>query len=174
MYLISIYFDEATERTIRSYMKQIAKRTGNQAMLDGNVPPHITISAFQTDSEDLAREIFEGVVAKTYAGNLQWVSVGAFLTHVIYISTVLNEYLQELSEKIYKESAGRDNVMLCGNYQPYAWMPHATLAKHLTREQMISTFEVLQNQFAPFNSRVIKIGLAKTNPYTDLEIRELK
>ena len=49
MYLISLYFDEKTENRISGYMKQIAKYTGNTAMLDGNVPPHITIAAFHAE-----------------------------------------------------------------------------------------------------------------------------
>ena len=51
MYLISLYFDEKTENRISGYMKQIAKYAGNTAMLDGNVPPHITIAAFHAESE---------------------------------------------------------------------------------------------------------------------------
>ena len=58
MYLISIYFDEVTEKRIRSYMRQIGKATGNVLMLDGNVPPHITIAGFHAESENTAREIF--------------------------------------------------------------------------------------------------------------------
>lgn len=174
MYLISLYFDEMTDNRIRNYMKQIAKRTGNRAMLEGNVPPHVTVSAFQTESEALAIEIFERVAGKLTAGNLQWVSVGTFLPQVIYILPVLNEYLQNLTEIIYKEITHTENVLLRGNYQPYAWVPHATLAKHLTKEQMGAAFEVMQNQFGPFESMAVKIGLAKTNPYTDLAVFELK
>ena len=174
MYLISIYFDETTEKVIRSYMKQIAKYTGNHAMLDGNVPPHITISAFQTDSEAQARKVFERITGNVSAGELQWVSVGTFLPKVIYLAPVLNEYLQQLSEITYIEVMKEEGVSLTGNYRPFAWMPHATLAKQLTREQMKNAFEVMQNQFGPFKSHVTKIGLAKTNPYTDLEIFEIK
>lgn len=174
MYLISLYFDEMTDNRLRSYMKQIAKHTGNTAMLDGNVPPHVTVSAFQTESEERAIEIFERVTGNLTAGNLQWVSVGTFLPHVIYISPVLNEYLQNLTETIYKEISHTQNVALRGNYQPYAWVPHATLAKHLAKEQMRAAFEVMQNQFGPFKSKVVKVGLAKTNPYTDLVVLELK
>ena len=61
MYLISIYFDEKTDARIRSFMKQIAKRTGNSVMLDGNVPPHMTISAFHSYKEETAVEIFRNI-----------------------------------------------------------------------------------------------------------------
>ena len=174
MYLISIYFDEKTDKRIRSYMSQIAKHTGNTVMIQGEIPPHLTISAFAADSEGTAREIFRKVSRNVTAGNLQWVAVGAFLPRVIYLSPVLNEYLQNISEIIYKEVVSSENVTLKGNYRPYGWVPHATLAKHLTKDQMKIAFEILQNQFGPFDGSVVKIGLARTNPYKDIEILELK
>lgn len=173
MYLISIYFDEKTEHKIRSYMKQIAKRTGNTYMLDGNVPPHITISAFQSNSEAQAREIFEKTTKNISAGDLQWVSVGMFFPNVIYLAPVLNEYLHNLSVITYKEAI-REKVSVKHCYQPFSWLPHATLAKQLSKEQLKAAFEIMQNQFGAFGGRVKKIGLAKTNPYKDLIIFELK
>ena len=46
--------------------------------------------------------------------------------------------------------------------------------KHLTAEQLTAALSVMQNNFTPFEGRVTKIGLAKTNPYTDLDILDLK
>lgn len=174
MYLISIYFDETTDNRIRSYMKQIAKYTGNTLMLDGNIPPHITIAEFQTDSEKKAKGIFERIIKQAAGGSLQWVSVGMFLPHVIYLSPILNEYLCQLSEITYKEMILEENVTLSPYYRPFRWLPHATLSKKLTKEQMRIAFEVMQNQFGPFESGVSKIGLSKTNPYTDLAIFKLE
>ncbi len=174
MYLISIYFDEATETKMRGYMKQIAKRTGNFAMIDGNVPPHITISAFGAESEEDAKEVFEQAASKISKGKLQWVSVAAFFPQVIYLLPVLNAYLHQISEITYKEVTQLENIKLKGHYEPFAWIPHGTLAKHLTAEQMKCAFGVMQEQFAPFESNIVKIGLAHTNPYENIMIKELK
>ena len=57
MYTITIYFDEKTNRTIQNYINQIAKVTGNMYMLDNNVPPHITLSAFDTKNEMAVAEV---------------------------------------------------------------------------------------------------------------------
>ena len=54
MYLISLYFDDVINERIQSYMNQIAKRTGNEVMLADKVPPHITLSAFETTQESEA------------------------------------------------------------------------------------------------------------------------
>ena len=52
MYLISLYFDEGTNKKIQLYMEQIAQRTGNMAMINGKVPPHITLPAFEMAEEE--------------------------------------------------------------------------------------------------------------------------
>lgn len=174
MYLVSVYFDEAAERRIKDYIKQIAKHTENTSMLDGNVPPHITIAAFWASSEECAREIFRKASAEVKAGGVQWVSVGSFLRGAVYISPVLNEYLHQLSVIYNKEIRNWEGVQSDKRCQPFCWLPHTTVAKHLTSEQLQCAFHVLQNQFGPFEGTVTKIGLAKTNPYKDLEVLELK
>lgn len=174
MYLISVYFDENTEKKMRGYMNRIANQSGNFAMIEGNVPPHMTISAFAGVSEKEAKDIFERIAGKINGGKLYWAAVAAFFPRVIYLSPVLNEYLHQISEITYKEVTRSEDVKLKGHYEPFAWMPHGTLAKQLTEGQMRTAFEVMQKQFAPFESKVVKIGLARTNPYEDLVVRELK
>ena len=173
MYLISVYFDETTEKRINGYMKQIEKATGNTLMTQGNIPPHITVAAFQTESEDDAREIFLRKKEELESGKIQWVSVGSFLPGVIYITPVLNEYLHHLVETYYKEITGREGVKIDHRYMPFSWLPHSTLAKHLSKEQLTIAFEVMQKQFTPLEGKVTKIGLSKTKPYEDLEIIDL-
>ena len=174
MYLISIYFDEETNCKIRNYIKQIAKHTKNTMMLDGDVPPHITIGAFRVESEEVAVEIFRDITGQISAGKIHWVTVGSFLPNVIYISPILNEYLQQLSDINKRVLDKANGVWIDKRYTTYSWYPHTTLGKRLTKEQLVTAFEVLQNQFAPFEGQVIKIGLATTNPYCDVEIYELK
>ena len=174
MYLISVYFDEKTDQCIRMYMKLIAKHTGNAKMLEGNVPPHITIAAFGASSEEEAKDIFLNVSQNISSGTVQWVSIGTFFPGVIYAAPVLNEYLQGLSEIYSNELMKRENLTIEKRYQPFCWFPHTTLGKHLNKEQLISAFSIMQNHFGPFSGKVTKIGLAKTNPYTNLEVINLK
>ena len=48
------------------------------------------------------------------------------------------------------------------------WVPHAPIGKKLSKEEMLAAFQVLQEQFGVFSSRVVRIGFAKTNPYEEL------
>lgn len=174
MYLVSIYFDEKTNRTIQNYINQVAKKTGNTFMIEGKVPPHITISAFETKREEVVIEKLELAVKKMNQGSVQWVSIGAFLPYVLYLSPVLNEYLYGLSEKVFKSMDGTDETKISLYYRPFQWVPHTTIGKKLTKEEMLTGFEVLQKSFAMFQGKVTKIGLAKTNPYQEIKDWELE
>ena len=73
MYLISIYFDEETNKRIQRYINLVAEKTGNTFMTAGHVPPHITVSAFEAREEENVKEIFyfvEGKVDMVFCGNI--------------------------------------------------------------------------------------------------------
>lgn len=174
MYLISLYFDAVTEGRIKSYIKEIAKKTGNDAMLSGNIPPHITVSAFHSYKEETALSIFRNITKEINAGTVYPVSVGAFLPRVLFVEPVLNAYLQNVITDIYKEVTKWEGVVPDERYCPFGWMPHITIGKNLTEDQMQKAFCAMQTSFAPFKGTVIRVGLAKTNPYTNIETFVLK
>lgn len=174
MYLVSIYFDEKTNERINQLIRKTAEKSGNTFMLDGNVPPHITISAFETKKEKEVIERLKACAAQLFQGKLQWVSVGTFLPHVLYITPVLNEYLHNTEVDIFEALNVLEDTIIRNCYQPFQWLPHTTIGKTLTKEQLQTAFAELQEQFTVFEGNVTGIGLAKTNPYTELAWFELK
>lgn len=174
MYLVSIYFDEQTNRKIQRYVNHVAEKTGNTFMLDCNVPPHITVSAFESQSEEVAISKLENVAQSLQRGTLQWVSVGQFFPYVLYIAPVLNEYLHDMSQKIFKGLENMEDILISPHYQPFSWFPHSTIGKKLTKEEMQVALRVMQESFGVFEGEVVKIGLAKPNPHRDIISWELK
>lgn len=174
MYLITAYFDNKTTDKIQQYINQIAKKTGNTFMLDGNVPPHITLSAFDSDKEGQLTVLLERESRRLQQGMLQWASIGTFFPYVIYLAPVLNEYLHNLSATIYESLLQMDGISIRPYYQPFQWIPHTTVGKKLSSEEMRTAFHVLQHQFGMFSGQVTHIGLAKTNPYENLAVFELR
>lgn len=168
MYLISAYFDKETNNRIQQYMNQVAKRTGNNSMLEGKVPPHITISSFEIKDVSQVISLLEQNIAELQQGLIRWTSVGVFLPYVIYLSPVLNTYLHGLSKAITDTLEQAEGIRLSPYYQPFSWMPHTTIGKQLSKSEMQIAFQVLQHQFGPFEGRITKLGLAKTNPYEDI------
>lgn len=174
MYLISIYFDEKTNYKIAQLIRKVAEKSGNTFMTDGKVLPHITISAFETKQEKEVIAKLEVYAAGAGQGELQWVSVGTFLPHVIYAAPVLNQYLHAMAEDIFNFLNETEDTVISKYYRPFQWIPHTTIAKTLSKDEMKTAFEAMQEQFIVFKGTVTKIGLAKTNPYEELALFTFK
>ena len=174
MYLISIYFDENTEKRIQNFIKSVASATGNTFMLDHHVPPHITVAAVETKREELLLEHVEEIVERLTKDEIQFVSVGTFSSQVIFVQPVLNQYLQKLVETFTQEVGQIEETICSPYYQPFHWLPHCTIGKQLSKEQMLQAFEVMQKQFVPIKGKVVRIGVAKTNPHRDIKVWELE
>ena len=173
MYLISIYFDEKTDKKIRYLMEQIAKNTKNNTLLEDHVPPHITLLAFETNNEEEAVLTLKKCAEKLSQIDIQWVSVSTFLPYVIYLAPLLDENLFHMSKTVFDTFSKMSNISINKYYKPFQWMPHTTVGRKLNPKEMQIAFETLQKQFGVFSGTVKKIGLAKTNPHRDIIVLDL-
>ena len=173
MYLISLYFDDKTNRILQRYIGQIAEKTGNMFMTENHVPPHMTVSAIEARNVDVLRPVFESLKGKMKSGSVQFVSVGQLLPYVFYTTPVLNSYLLDVSQQVYETMKDIDETTISKYYKPLSWLPHVTLGKTLSKEQMQLAFQVMQESFIPFEGSVTEIGLAKVNPHEDVVRFEL-
>lgn len=174
MYLISLYFDEKTNRLLQRYIDKIAQQTGNTFMIDYQVPPHMTVSAVEARSAEQLRPAFEDLCGRLSQGKIRFVSIGQLLPYVMYVTPVLNEYLQELSRSVYDAIGDLLETRVSNYYRPFSWLPHVTMGKTLSKEQMAVAFGVLQEVFVPFDALVTEVGLAKVNPHADIVRTKLR
>lgn len=174
MYLISVYFDKETNRILQRYIDKIAKRTGNDFMTKHNVPPHLTVSSVEARGVEVLKPAMEALENKLSAGNIKFVSVGQLLPYVIYTTPVMNDYLLELSKTIYHQVKDIPETKVSSYYKPMSWLPHVTLGKQLTKLQMQTAFEIMQDSFQVLDARITEIGLAMVNPHQDVVRFQLK
>lgn len=86
------------------------------------------------------------------------------------VSIYFDEKTDNRMRKLIKQVAEKTgNAFMTENHVP----PHMTIGKQLTKEQMVTAFEVIQKQFVPITGQVVKIGIAKPNPHRDLKIWQL-
>lgn len=173
MYLISVYFDEKTNKILKRYIDKIAESTGNDFMVSHKVPPHMTISAIEARNVDSLVSTFSSLESRLTDGTIDVVTVGQLFPYVIYGGVVMNEYLLDLSNLVYKAFKDIPDTSISKYYQPLSWLPHITLGKTLDKDQMMKAFCVMQENFVPINARVTQIGLAKVNPHEDVVRFEL-
>lgn len=165
MYLVSLYFDNKSAMKIQGFINKVAEKSGNDFMTHNNVPPHITIASFQSDEEEKVIEILDKRIKDIARGMITLASIGVFKSSVIFLAPVLNEYLYNLSVSIYEGISLVENISISKYYVPFSWIPHTTIAKKLTKEELMLAFEELEKNFTIFSGLVTRIELSKTNPY---------
>ena len=173
MYLVSLYFDNKSSNIIKGLINKVSDKCGNSFMVDNNVPPHITIAAFQSNNEEKVIEILDKEIKSIKTGKITWASIGSFKSSVLFLAPVLNEYLHNLCTKIYESIKDVDNIIISKYYLPFQWMPHTTIAKQLNRDELLIAFEELEKNFNILNGMVTKITLSSTNPYRDIVVWEI-
>ena len=137
-------------------------------MVEGEVPPHITIAAFQSNREEEINEKLNEMVEAFKRDKITWASIGIFKSSVIFLAPVLNEYLHDLSVQINDSIADIKDISINNFYRPFQWMPHTTIAKKLTREELMIAFQEVEKNFSIFSGVVTRFGLSKTNPFEEI------
>lgn len=173
MYLVSVYFDDESSKKIQRLINKVGDKSGNKFMIEGNVPPHITIAAFQTKEESKVIEILENKIKDIKDTIITWASIGVFKSSVIFLAPVLNEDLHNISVSVNKGLSLVEDIAISKFYLPFQWMPHTTIAKKLSREELMIAFQELEKNFTIFSGRITKIGLSSTNPYEDIIVWKL-
>ena len=152
MYLISIYFDEKTNKILQRYIDRIAEKSGNYFMIENKVPPHMTIASIEARNVNVLKPAFEDLNGKLCAGNMKVVSIGQLFPYVLYATPVMNQKLFDLSGEIYKAFCDIPETTLSEYYKPFSWLPHITLGKTLDKVQMQKAFQTMQEKFIPFTA----------------------
>ncbi|MGN0144294.1 MAG: 2'-5' RNA ligase family protein [Clostridium sp.] len=174
MYLVSLYFDDVSSKKLQGFINKAAVKSGNKFMVDNKVPPHITIASFQTKEEENIIKVLNKKIKDFESRSIMWASIGVFKSSVLFLAPVLNGYLHDLCKDINEVISSVENTSISRYYMPFQWMPHTTIAKKLTREELFLAFEELEKNFNIFSGKVTKIGLSKTNPYENIVVWELK
>lgn len=164
-YAIVLYFDDTTNKIIGSMIERAAALSGNNYMLDINIPPHVTLGCFFSDEQVDLHERVESFAKSVTPFEATFHSIGAFEPYVLFVSPVKDECLTQLNALLHESLLNSYEPAENANYLPDRWMPHCSLAVRLDAEQFAKAKVIESEIDLPFTARVTKIALAKCNPY---------
>jgi len=174
-YAVTLYFDDETAGQISSLTKELADVTGNDYMIQNDVPPHLTLGMFhvnEADEEKLKRlfgEFVERAQAEVLCGKDFEISFGAFedfIGKVIFIKLEKDQLLAGMNRLLHEVFLPYFEAGDNRNYLPENWYPHITLGFKLSPEQFEKGMEFLKGTTEKPRGRCARIGLACCNPYT--------
>lgn len=168
MYLVTLYFDDKTNKILERYIRLLSEKTGNDFMIAHEVPPHLTISQIESRDENILLSAMSRLQKKLSAGVVDFVSVGMFLPSVLYVAPVYNASLDMIVKQVFEAFDSLPDIRISHRYRPLSFVPHVTLGKTLGKEQVQEAVKVMQEHFAPFRGEIVEVGLSKVNPFGDL------
>jgi 2'-5' RNA ligase len=172
-YYFVLRFDRETEKRFDAVTRAVAERGANRYMIDAGIPPHVTVSSFCAERPDDVKTVIDENRSLFAAGELIWVSLGAFPPQVLFAAPVLSEYLQDFCVKLNRLISPLAEAGDYGHYLPYQWVPHTTLATQMGESELHAAFETAVRHFTPFGGRSNRLILAEGDPYKELAVWDL-
>ena len=169
-YAIVLYFDEGTNKIIDKTIKRAAALSGNNYMLDINIPPHITLGCFYSDRHVNLVEKVESFAKSLSPFEVTFNAIGAFEPYVLFASPIKDDHLTQLNALLHESLLNHYEPAENANYLPDKWMPHCSLAVRLDAEQFAKVKTIEAEIELPFTTQVTKIALAECNPYNEIAI----
>jgi len=172
-YAVVLYLDKETESYFNDIIASIADSGASNYMLDNKTIPHITIADFHTDMVDIVVNELDNNISDFKVGDVIWVSLGTFVPRVLFAAPVMNEYLHSMC--VHANRLIRPFAPYCGygQYLPFQWVPHTTLASRLDSDSLSKAFEVALQKFTAVKGKCIKISLIQCSPIKEIKTWDL-
>lgn len=158
MQALVIHFDDEAETTIRGVWRTLAK--AGIPVPDG-FPPHLTLAA----GGSIPRKAREAVRAELRTLSLPSVWLASLSTftaseNVLMLAAVTDPELIAVHSAVHDALAGQVRNQQA-YYLPGSWMPHCTLAKGITDEQVIAGFAAVF-PVSPIRAKVQQVVVMDT------------
>ncbi len=165
MFLISAFFDPLTNRVLQNLINGIADITGNQFMLEFNVPPHLTFLQIQTRTGQVQLEqAVKNLEGKLQSIPLVFTACGSEIPNVVYAKVRMTDELKTQLNLVYEEIIKIPDVKINPHYLPENIFPHVTLGKTLTREQQAAAMDYVKKNFSMFQGNISEVALTCGKP----------
>ena len=173
MYHLSLYFDEKTNQKLSFLSKQIEKELHQNYLEKHHIPFHLTVATYKEIKEKKFIEQANALLKKVKNKEFYFVSIKNKKKSTLYLLPVYNEFLNQLILKVHHTFDENVSISQKNRYLPYHFVPHVSISRKLNEQQTNQAFKILNHYFEPFHGKVIKIVLAKTNPYQEIKIWDL-
>jgi len=166
-FAVELYFDPASETTIRRIWQAIAQAGLNSPMLEAGYRPHVSLAVYDDDILD-ANSLIQDLAAyapTTAPFSLALSSIGLFPTAegVLFFGVTVTKDLLELHTGFHRAFA-RYADRLRPYYTVGNWVPHCTLSAGVSVEEVTAILSICWSKPLPIQGQVEEIGLAKVSP----------
>lgn len=123
-------------------------------------PVHLSLAVYQDLAVEPAEAAMRRFVTGVAAMPIELASIGVFpgATNVLFLAPVVREPLL-VAQRRWHRAAARHQAACMPHYQPQAWVPHVTLAMHLTATKAAAALRLLAPKWRPIEGRLASAAL---------------
>ncbi|WP_074033521.1 2'-5' RNA ligase family protein [Exiguobacterium sp. AT1b] len=160
MYALVAYFDEETDAEVQKLWNSLKEEgISSYAFEIKNLRPHITLSSYKTLAVDTYIEWLSRHYSKTQVVPINFESLGTFIdSKAIFLVPTLNDGLSRLHQSHHAQHGNFDDYS-DSLYIPNKWIPHCTLANHLSDTQIVAAFQYLTKRIQKIEGKIESLAL---------------
>lgn len=172
-FAVELLLDARAAERVRGVWEALRAAGVSSTMIDVGSKPHVTLAVYQ----DLELEPFETQVTAFFAGetsiDVPLSGIGLFPGQegVIYCSPVVTPELLGLHQRFHK----RFDYLAEGAwayYRPGSWVPHCTLALHVSAERRAQGIDIVLDRGLPTRTRLGAVCVVEFEPEPKTPVRE--
>ncbi|TYB31169.1 MAG: 2'-5' RNA ligase family protein [Candidatus Mcinerneyibacterium aminivorans] len=168
-YRIELVFNEKGSNRIKSYWEMLKENKLNSYMIDSKSTPHISLAEYS----DILAGRFEDEIRRfsrlIKPFEVRFFGFGYFPTEerVLYLNPKVSKYLLRVHNDFNQQFVDfNDNIN--PYYLPENWVPHSTLGKNFSEEDLKKSLIELSKDFKPFAVEVNRISVVEFYPSREL------
>lgn len=146
--------DAAAAARVDRLSRRLERELGLATERQRGAPVHLSLAVYQALDVELATGAMDRFVTRVAAMPIELVSIGVFPgeTNVLFLAPVVRERLLA-AQRHWHQVAGHQAACM-PHYQPQAWMPHVTLAMHLSEANAAAAVKLLATKWRPIHGRL--------------------
>ena len=169
-YAIELFFDDASERAVRSMWDGIGAALGKPSLSELGARPHVSLAVYDDDLDATGfQESLREFANSIDPFDLCLSSVGTFPGDegVVFLAPVVTRRMLAVHAQFHEVFSEHENAGM-GYYLPGNWVPHCTVAIDLSANEVTEAIAYGREAFHPISGRFQEIGLVEFRPVTEL------
>jgi 2'-5' RNA ligase len=161
---IELNFDADSSLIVKNMWKKLRERDISDYMDKFGEYPHISLAIIDDINIPEVEGIIEKLIRDQSMFNIRMSNLGSFPSDegVLFISPDTSDTLVNFHKKLHRYM---ENIKAQSKYYlPEFWHPHCTLGMNIAKSKMPEAFEVVKEDFKPFDVKIETIKLIEFDP----------
>lgn len=172
---VSLWFDADLETRVRDLWRALSEAGIDSPLFDGRYRPHITLGVWEAVQHQDLQEAIHPRVRDWRKFGVEFRSIGLLPEGdgVVFLQPLVTDALLAIQREAFM-IASTLGVPTLPYYAPGCWIPHCTMAWHVSRDRILKAADLLLADALPLKGTATAVGIVDTPAEIELRRFELQ